>query len=86
MFAAEPGVAATATGKPPMVWLICVSVNETTNSICAEVSCPKAFDGSQFDGFSKRYFVMNEAMEPLPGKRRKGDDDDMDIDVVVTKK
>ena len=84
LFASKVTVAVLPTGKPPVVWLVCVSTNEATQTICAEVSCPKAFDGSQFEGFSKRYFVMSETLEP--SFKRRGDDGGMDIDVVVKKK
>lgn len=71
-------------GKAPIVWLICVSVDEEL-SIKAEVSRPKLFEGNQFEGFHDRIFVVNESINPLPSKNQDKDDGN-DFDVYVSKK
>lgn len=71
-------------GTTPVVWLICVSSDDET--VRAEVSCPEAFEGNQFEGFKKRLFVIDESFEPSPDQSRNSDDDFPDIDVQVTKK
>jgi len=71
-----------AIGRAPVVWLVCVSVYE--GMVQAEVSCPKAFDGGQFDGFSKRIFVMSEQLSNV--SRKDNDGDDIVFDVPVTRK
>lgn len=73
-------------GASPTVWLICVSADET--SLRAEVSCPESFEGNQFEGFSRRLFVIDETFD---GPVDWGSDDDVgdggDLpDVPVTKK
>jgi len=73
-------------GRNPVVWMICVSVDDD-NSVRAEVSCPEAFEGNQFDGFKRRLFVVDESFEPVPSKRQDFDDDgDLRFDIPVTKK
>lgn len=71
-------------GQVPTVWLICVSVNN--DLIRAEVSCPKVFEGSQFEGFSRRLFVVDESIEPKPTRRTDSDDGDLELDIPVSKK
>lgn len=71
-------------GKLPSVWFICVSVDE--ESVRAEVSYPKPFDGNQFCGFVKRIFVLSESFDPKTSSRKDQDDDDLDFDVVISKK
>lgn len=71
-------------GYMPTVWLICVSVSN--DRVRAEVSCPKAFEGDQFDGFSRRFFVVDESNAPTPTRRSASDDDDLNLDIAVTKK
>ncbi|MCQ4164679.1 hypothetical protein [Tahibacter harae] len=68
----------------PVVWLLCVSSDDS--SVCAEVSCPEPFEGTQFQGFSKRIFVLNEPREPSPDPRRKSDSQELDFEIAVTKK
>lgn len=51
-----------ALGVTPTVWVVCVSVSE--KQLKAEVSCPKVFQGDQFEGFSKRIFVVAEDLDP----------------------
>lgn len=72
-------------GRLPTVWMICVSADD--NSVCAEVSCPNAFDGNQFDGFARRLFVINETIEPKLAKRIDSEkDSDIEFDIQVSKK
>lgn len=49
-------------GVVPTVWVLCVSTEG--KKLRAEVSCPDAFEGNQFEGFSKRIFVVNEDFGP----------------------
>ena len=74
-------------GATPIVWVICVSVDEK-NNICAEVSCPEIFDGKQYNGFSKRIFVVDESSDPKSKhvKKSDNDDDSADFEVRVSKK
>ncbi|MCG8023934.1 MAG: hypothetical protein JAZ02_08115 [Candidatus Thiodiazotropha endolucinida] len=76
-------VQATRYGCTPAVWIICVEA--TDDFLRAEVSCPKVFEGAQFEGFHKRIFVVDENYDDwVPS-----DDDDSDlteIDVPVSKK
>jgi len=53
---------AKLVGVVPTVWVLCVSTEG--RKLRAEVSCPEAFEGNQFDGFSKRIFVVNEDFGP----------------------
>lgn len=80
-------VARKKYGSTPTVWVICVSVDEE-NNVCAEVSCPKIFDGKQYNGFSKRIFVVDESSDPISKYNKKsGDNDDStDFEVRVSKK
>lgn len=72
-------------GRYPLVWVICVSADD--NSVRAEVSCPSAFEGNQFEGFRPRLFVVDESREPVPSKRQDLDNDgDLHFDIPVTKK
>jgi hypothetical protein len=48
----------SSLGVVPTVWVVCVSADAKT--LRAEVSCPDVFEGNQFDGFSKRIFVIDE--------------------------
>lgn len=54
--------AAKSRGVVPTVWVLCVSTEG--KKLRAEVSCPDAFEGNQFEGFSKRIFVVNEDLGP----------------------
>lgn len=56
--------AVDAYGSTPIVWAVCVSTD--SRQLRAEVSCPKAFEGNQFDGFSRRIWVVDEDLEPTP--------------------
>lgn len=81
------GEGAVPHGALPTIWLVCVSADEY--SMRAEVSCPKCFEGNQFDGFGRRLFVVDETYDtPHPSKRDDNghDEGDHSLDVVVTKK
>ncbi|MDP1565494.1 MAG: hypothetical protein Q8L91_04420 [Polaromonas sp.] len=82
----KPKTASVKTfGSTPTVWVICVSSD--SKNVQAEVSCPEIFEGEQFEGFSKRIFVMDESFGPDPDAGKKRDDDDRaDYEVRVTKK
>lgn len=54
--------AAKSLGVVPTVWVLCVSTEG--KKLRAEVSCPDAFEGNQFEGFSKRIFVVDEDFGP----------------------
>ncbi len=82
LFASSSEASSYLRGRNPAVWYICVSVD--AHGVFAEVSCPRPFDGNQFDGFVKRLFVVSESLEPKPASR--SDDDDLDFDVAVSKK
>lgn len=56
--------AENAFGSVPTVWIICVSTD--SKRLRAEVSCPEAFEGNQFEGFSKRIWVVDENLDPTP--------------------
>lgn len=73
-------------GSTPTVWVICVSADD--KHVRAEVSCPEIFEGEQFDGFSKRIFVVDEALDPKPrpDKKSDGEDDAAEFDVQIAKK
>lgn len=61
-----------AIGCAPTVWAVCVSAD--SKRLRAEVSCPEAFEGNQFEGFSKRIWVVDEDLEPTPGNIGQPDD------------
>lgn len=84
LFPREESSRSQVRGSPLKVWLICVSSDET--HVRAEVSCPEVFEGNQFEGFSKRLFVVDESFGPLPDKAAKPDDDFPNLDVQVTRK
>jgi hypothetical protein len=75
---------AAQPGRAPTVWLICVSADN--DSIRAEVSCPKVFEGDQFEGFVRRLFVVDESIAPKPTRRNDSDDGDLHLDIPVSKK
>lgn len=78
--------ASDALGCVPTVWAVCVSTD--SNRLRVEVSCPEAFEGNQFEGFSKRIWVIDEDMEPTPGniQRRDDDSDPVEHEVRIAKK
>jgi len=65
LFDRDAPEAVDAFGSVPTVWVVCVSVD--SKKLRAEVSCPEAFEGNQFEGFSKRIWVVDEDLEPTPG-------------------
>jgi len=71
-------------GSTPTVWIICVSVDSV--SVRAEVSCPTSFEGSQFESFHQRIFVLDENFEPTIGRNDSIDEDTDDFDVQISKK
>ena len=73
-------------GATPTVWVLCVSSDDKT--IRAELSCPESFEGDQFQGFSKRIFVLDETLDPKPRNDKGSDDgfDDTDFEVRISKK
>lgn len=73
LFEREDGTREQALGVTPKVWLICVSTSE--KRLRAEVSCPLLFEGNQFEGFSKRLFVLDRDYDPAPQVRVDADDD-----------
>lgn len=68
-------------GVVPTVWVLCVSTEG--KSLRAEVSCPDVFEGNQFEGFSKRIFVVNEELDPNPRQNTPLDDIGVDDEVEV---
>lgn len=73
LFDRDAPEAVDAFGSVPTVWAVCVSTD--SNRLRAEVSCPEAFEGNQFEGFSKRIWVVDEYLEPTPGNIGQPDDD-----------
>lgn len=71
-------------GCAPTVWVICVEA--TDSSLKAEVSCPMTFEGSQFDGFHDRIFVLDEDFDSLETVNEDDISDLDDLDVPVSKK
>jgi hypothetical protein len=76
--------AAQTYGAVPTVWVVCVSTNE--RRLQAEISCPDAFEGDQFDGFIKRIFVVDESFDPTPEFKKDDDDGPADYEVRISKK
>ncbi len=72
LFDRDAPEAVDAIGSAPTVWAVCVSAD--SKRLRAEVSCPEAFEGNQFEGFSKRIWVVDEDLEPTPGNIGQPDD------------
>lgn len=72
LFDRDAPEAVDAYGSVPTVWVVCVSTD--SKKLRAEVSCPEAFEGNQFEGFSKRIWVVDEDLEPTPGNIGQPDD------------
>ncbi|HEY4084154.1 MAG TPA: hypothetical protein VGM81_25990 [Burkholderiaceae bacterium] len=72
LFDREAPEATDAIGSAPTVWVICVSTDG--KKLRAEVSCPEAFEGNQFEGFSKRIWVVDEDLAPAPDRIDRPDD------------
>jgi hypothetical protein len=68
----------------PIVWLVCVAAS--TDRLQVEVSRPKPFEGNQFQGFFERIFVADETFEPSGFAPPVIDEDEDDLDIVITKK
>lgn len=66
-------------GRLPVMWFVCVSVNE--NGYSAEVSCPLPFEGNQFEFFAKRIFVIADSEEPRPSRHKSPSRDEGDGEV-----
>ncbi len=64
LFDREAPDAVDAFGSTPTVWVVCVSTD--SKKLRAEVSCPVAFEGNQFEGFSKRIWVVDEDLDAAP--------------------
>ena len=73
LFDREAPEAVDAFGSTPTVWVVCVSTDD--KKLRAEVSCPEAFEGNQFEGFSKRIWVVDEDLAPSPDRIDRRDDD-----------
>ncbi|MCO6414073.1 MAG: hypothetical protein J5I92_15145 [Thiogranum sp.] len=71
-------------GSTPTVWVICVSVHGF--SVRAEVSCPTSFEGSQFEDFHQRIFVLDESFDPTLGRKNSAGEEADDFDVHISKK
>ena len=72
LFDRDAPEAVDAFGSTPTVWTVCVSTD--SKRLRAEVSCPEAFEGNQFEGFSKRIWVVDEDLEPALGNFSQHDD------------
>ncbi|NRT55008.1 hypothetical protein [Sphaerotilus uruguayifluvii] len=70
-----------AIGSVPTVWFVCVSTD--AKKLRAEVSCPEAFEGNQFEGFRKRIFVVDEDLDCIPGDISMSDDDGNPVEYEV---
>lgn len=66
-------------GATPVVWVICVSVEGF--SIRVEVSCPKTFEGAQFEDFHQRIFVLDEDFEPILDRGNDSDAEEFDVEI-----
>jgi hypothetical protein len=77
---------AQALGVVPTVWVLCVSTEG--KHLRAEVSCPDVFEGNQFEGFSKRIFVVDEDFGPNVYENLPLDNDGGDgaVEVRIAKK
>ena len=71
-------------GETPTVWVLCVASDGY--SIKAEVSCPTSFEGTQFENFHSRIFVINEDFNSVePSDLHEYDYAD-DIEVKISRK
>ncbi len=71
-------------GVVPKVWVLCVSSTEMR--LKAEVSCPHTFQGDQYEGFSKRIFVVDEYIGDGLIERKGEDAPPADLEVRIQKK
>jgi hypothetical protein len=86
LFSRDAPEAEDAYGSTPTVWTLCVSVD--SKRLRAELSCPETFEGNQFEGFSKRIWVVDEDLESTPGNISQSDDgsDHVEHEVRIAKK
>lgn len=86
LFERETPASPLPLGAAPKVWVICVSTD--AKKLRAEVSCPDAFEGDQFEGFSTRIFVVDEDFDANPKGDQKPNDagDAGDFEVRIAKK
>lgn len=85
LFGTAQAFGKSVLGKVPEVWLLCVSSG--ADGVRAEVSCPKVYDGGQFEGFVERIWAVNEDFDLKPDHDKRDDrDDGYDFDVMVSKK
>jgi hypothetical protein len=74
----------THKGAFPLVWFVCVAADQ--DKIQVEVSRPKPFEGTQFNGFFERIFVADQKIEaPMAAPRLEPEEED-DHEIVITKK
>lgn len=71
-------------GEVPTVWVLCVASDGY--SISAEVSCPTSFEGSQFDDFHCRIFVVNEDFDGFEPSDLPENDYTDDIEIQISRK
>ena len=71
-------------GCAPVVWVVCVEA--TDGVLRAEVSCPTAFEGSQFRNFHERIFVIDEQLDEVVPSSEQDESGLEDLDVPVSKK
>ncbi len=79
----------TKHGVTPLVWIFCVS--NDGRRLRAEISKPDNFEGTQFEDFSKRIFVLDEESGTEPDiavNPSSGGDSDLgfDVEIKVVKK
>ena len=86
LFSRDTPEAEDAFGCTPTVWTLCVSAD--SKRLRAELSCPKTFEGNQFEGFSKRIWVVDEDLESTLGNIGQSDDrsDHVEHEVRIAKK
>lgn len=79
----DPKQEASRNGIIPLVWMFCVS--NDGRRLRAELSKPDNFDGTQFENFSKRIFLLDEecGTDPTISIRPSSDDGDSEFDVEV---
>lgn len=82
----NPQTGVRMLGTAPVVWAVCVEASDTV--IRAEVSCPRAFEGHQFDGFNQRIFVVDRDSDSMPVESDNAQpiDDGGTLEVVVNRK
>lgn len=72
-------------GSFPIVWLVCVSAS--LKRLEVEVSRPRPFEGSCFDGFFERIFVADEEMDSTAiASAPLAPEVEEDFDILISKK